>query len=97
MKLDKDNVIVKPILTEKTNDAREKLGKYVFCVHKDANKKMIKYSLESIYGVKVSKVNIVNVKSKLVRFRYKPGVKSGYKKAYVTLKEGNFDFFEGVQ
>jgi large subunit ribosomal protein L23 len=96
MKLELNNVVIRPILTEKSNLYREKLNKYVFQVHKHANKKMIKEALEDMYDVVVDKVNIVNTKSKIVRFRYKPGMRSGYKKAYITLKEGSFNFFEGV-
>ncbi len=96
MNLDINEVVVKPVLTEKSNLARENLHKFVFHVHKHANKKMVKDALEEMYNVKVEKVNILNTKRKMIRFRYRPGMKSGYKKAYVTLKEGTFDFFEGV-
>jgi large subunit ribosomal protein L23 len=96
MKLNLNNIVIKPILTEKSNLSREKLKKYVFKVHKKANKNMVKEALEGMYDVKVGKVNILNVKNKIVRFRYRPGIKQGYKKAYVTLTEGSFDFFEGI-
>ncbi len=96
MKLEKDSIIIRPLLTEKSISARERLDKYVFQVHKKANKQMVKSALETLYDVKVDKINILNVKSKIVRFRYRPGVRSGYKKAYVTLKEGTFEFFEGI-
>ncbi len=96
MKLDINKIVVAPILSEKSNLCREKLHKYVFKVHKDANKILVKEALEKLYNVKVEKINILNTKSKLVRFRYRPGVKSGYKKAIVTLKSGTFEFFEGV-
>lgn len=96
MKLNHNQVIIQPVLTEKTNLHRERLNKFAFKVHKNANKIMIKKALESLYDVEVKKVNIINTKSKEIRFRYRPGRKSGYKKAIVTLKSGTFEIFEGV-
>lgn len=96
MNLDVNNVVIEPVLTEKTITMREELSKYVFKVHKHANKIQIKKALESLYDVSVKRVNILNTKSKSIRFRYRPGRKSGYKKAIVTLSQGRFDFFEGV-
>jgi large subunit ribosomal protein L23 len=62
---------------------------YVFKVLQNTNKVQIKNAVEKVYGVKVTNVNIVNVPSKtrMVRGRY--GEKGGYKKAIVTLKEGD--------
>ena len=64
------------------------LGKYVFLVEKRANAPEIKKALKSIYNVDVMNVNCINVKPKPKRYRLRSGETSGYKKAMVTLKEG---------
>jgi large subunit ribosomal protein L23 len=94
--MDLNKVVFAPMLSEKTNLLREKLHKFVFKVHKKANKIEIKKALEKFYNVRVEKVNVMNTRGKSIRFRYKKGIKPGYKKAIVTLREGTFDFFEGV-
>jgi len=81
--------IVKGLLrTEKGADMMP-LGKYLFWVDGKANKVEISNAVESIYKVKVGKVNTMNVKGKPKRVRYTMGMTSGWKKAVVTLKEGN--------
>ncbi|MCD6448976.1 MAG: 50S ribosomal protein L23 [Thermotogaceae bacterium] len=86
-KLTPYDVIVKPILTEKThlmmNDR-----KYVFEVNPLANKGQIKEAIEKIFDVKVEKVNVVNVKPKPKRRGIYQGKSRRWKKAIVTLKEG---------
>lgn len=94
-------VLIKPLITEKSTRSTEKLGHYAFKVLKSANKLEIKKAVEEVYGVKVADVNtVLNVGKKKVRYT-KQGVASGmkpsYKKAYVTLKEGeNIDFYGNV-
>lgn len=71
---------------------RCKSPKYMFVVDDSANKKEIASAIEEIYhdrGVKVLSVNTVNVEGKAKRFRGRPGFKSSYKKAVVTLREGD--------
>ena len=82
------DIIIKPLLSEKTyaNIANKR---YAFVVKKDANKTEIKNAVESLFGVKVEKVNTANVDGKLRRQGKSKGYTSDYKKAYVTLKEGN--------
>lgn len=81
--------VVKGLLrTEKGADMMP-LGKYLFWVDAKANKVEISDAVESIYKVKVGKVNTINVKGKPKRVRYTMGMTSGWKKAVVTLKEGN--------
>ena len=81
--------IVKGLLrTEKGADMME-LGKYLFWVDKKSNKVEIRSAVENIYKVKVAAVNTINVKGKPKRVRYTMGMTSGWKKAIVTLKEGN--------
>jgi len=86
--IDPYKILKYPIITEKATDLAEK-NKYVFCVDKKANKKQIKEAVETVYNVKVEKVNIINVPRKRKNYRFRiEGYKSGYKKAIVTLKEG---------
>lgn len=82
-------IIKYPIITEKATAAIEG-NKYTFKVDKRAKKSQIKKAIETIYNVRVEKVNIVNVPEKKKSYRFRiEGYKSGYKKAIVTLKEGD--------
>ena len=88
--------IIKPIITEKATVLSEQ-NKTVFQVHRGANKKNIKKNLEKIFKVKVTKVNIINLKPKKKFKQGKMSTKSGYKKAVVTLKKGqSIDLTTGV-
>ncbi len=83
-----ENIILRPRITEKASDkATENV--YVFEVVPNANKVQIKEAVEKIYKVKAVKVNIAQTPSKTIFSRGKKGVKSGGKKAYVYLKEGD--------
>ena len=85
-----------PIVTEKATILSEQ-NKTVFKVHEKANKKTIKKNIEKLFKVNVIKVNIVNLKSKIKLKQGKLSKKSGYKKAIVTLKEGQtIDMTSGV-
>ena len=85
-------VLVKPILTEKANNQQEKLRRYAFKVSRKANKLEIKKAVEEFYGVSVVEVNTVVVpgknKTKFTKAGFIQGVKPSYKKAYVTVAEG---------
>ncbi|MBS1774184.1 MAG: 50S ribosomal protein L23 [Bacteroidetes bacterium] len=92
------DVLVRPVITEKVNSQMEKSGRYTFEVDKKANKLEIKKAVEEFYGVKVTDVNTVVVPGKLKnRFTkqgFLTGVKPSYKKATVTLAEGeSIDLF----
>lgn len=94
------SVLKKPLVTEKVSALNEK-GKYGFIVNADANKVEIKTAVEKQYGVNVEKVNTMNVMGKLKTRYTKAGVLSGrrpgYKKAIVTLAEGEvIDFYSNV-
>ena len=90
-------VVLKPLITEKTNVARYSGNKFYFQVHPKANKNMITSALEKIYKVKVVKCNVLIVKGKKKRTRYGASYGSNWKKAIVTLKTGDkFDFYEGI-
>ncbi|MGI8951873.1 MAG: 50S ribosomal protein L23 [Chitinophagaceae bacterium] len=86
-------VLIKPILTEKANLQQEKLRRYSFKVNRKANKLEIKKAIEDMYGIGVVDVNTVVVpgktKSRSTKAGVLKGVKSSYKKAYVTLAEGD--------
>lgn len=83
------DVIVSPIITEKAAKIAENGDKVVFKVRTDANKVQIKQAVERIFGVKVLRVNTINVKPKYRRVGRYAGTTSRYKKAIVTLQEGS--------
>ena len=94
------SVLKKPLVTEKVSALNEK-GKYGFIVAADANKVEIKTAVEKQYGVNVERVNTMNVMGKLKTRYTKAGVLAGrrpsYKKAIVTLAEGEvIDFYSNV-
>lgn len=85
-------ILIKPILTEKANAQQESLSRYAFKVDRRANKLEIKKAIQDFYGVSVIAVNTAvapgknksrNTKAGLVQ-----GMKSAYKKAFVTIAEG---------
>ncbi len=81
--------IIKNILrTEKSSEFLPE-NKYLFHVARDANKVQIRQAVEQIYNVKVVKVNTVIMHGKWKRLRFKAGKTPDWKKAVVTLKEGN--------
>ncbi|HOK35116.1 MAG TPA: 50S ribosomal protein L23 [Candidatus Pacearchaeota archaeon] len=80
-------ILKEPIISEKgTNLANQ--NKYIFKVFPEANKVEIQKAIEDIYKVKVKKVNIVNVRKKRKRVGRQEGWKPGYKKAIISLEEG---------
>ena len=90
------DIIVSPNITEKATSLSQ-FNKIVFKVHKDANKKSIKKSIEKIFKVNVIKVNTINLKAKNKIVQGKKSSKPGYKKAIVTLKKGqNIDLATGI-
>ena len=86
-----DQIIKAFRMTEKTNQMSSNLGQYVFEVNDDANRHSIRKAVEKAFNVTVTRVNVMNVKPKKKRNlrngRY--GRASGFKKAIVTLKEGD--------
>ncbi len=94
-------IIVKPVVTEKMTKLGEKLNRYGFKVQKDANKIEIKQAVEAMYNVTVTDVNTLIVAPKKKNRFTKSGVvngkSSGYKKAIVTVKEGEqIDFYSNI-
>lgn len=86
--MDVNDIIIRPVITEKTTELA-KQNKYVFRVHKKANKDMIEKAISSIFGVTPVKVNVMIVRGKRKRVRYNYGYTASWKKAIVTLKEGD--------
>ena len=92
------DIIVRPIITERSMAAVSE-KKYVFEVAKDAGKIEIKNAVEEIFGVKVAKVNTINVNGKAKRLGAgRPGKTKSLKKAYVQLTEDSktIELFEGM-
>lgn len=92
------DIILSPVVTERSMDLMES-NKYVFKVDKRSNKSEIKEAIEKIFdGVKVAKVNTINVLGKTVRTGRTVGKKSDWKKAIVTLKEDSktIEFFDSI-
>ena len=82
------NIIKKPLLTEKSTNLNQ-YNQYSFVVNKNSNSIQIKKAIENIFKVKVIKVNTSITHGKLKSFKGKIGYKKNYKKAIVTLAEGN--------
>ena len=94
--MDPRDVIKRPIVTEKSTDLMQQ-GKYVFEVDRSANKTQIKRAVESIFNVKVVKVNTIRQRGKLRRQGRFIGRTPDRKKAIVTLQEGQqIPIFEGL-
>jgi large subunit ribosomal protein L23 len=93
---DPRQIIKRPWVTEKSSDSREK-NWYVFSVDKRSNKQEIKDAIEKIFKVKVGKVRtLVTTGKKVKRFGRTVGKKQSLKKAYIEIKEGTIEIFEGV-
>ena len=89
-------IIVRPLITEKNTNLMS-LNKYCFQVAQSANQQQIKQAIEEIFSVAVVSVHTMNVRGKLRRRGQKLGYTSDWKKAIVTLAEGNrIELFEGV-
>jgi large subunit ribosomal protein L23 len=94
-------VLIKPILTEKANSQQETLRRYAFKVARKANKLEIKKAVEAMYGVTIVDVNTVVVpgknKTRYTKKGFVQGQKSAYKKAMVTVAEGEtIDLYSNV-
>jgi len=90
------DILLGPIVTEKGTRLSEH-GQIVFKVRMDANKAQIRNAVEGLFDVKVTKVNTIRVTGKTKIFRQTVGRRSDYKKAIVTLSEGqNIDYLSGL-
>ncbi len=93
--------MIKPIVTEKATQLTERRNQYTFSVSPEANKYQIKALVEKLYGVKVVSVNTANMRGKNKSRWTKSGLLRGkteaYKKAYVTVGEGQtIDIFSNI-
>ena len=89
-------IIIRPLITEKNTNLMV-LNKYCFEVDRAANKMQIKDAVESIFNVSVHAVHTMNVRGKLRRRGARYGYTADWKKAIVTLAEGDrIELFEGV-
>jgi large subunit ribosomal protein L23 len=90
-------VIVRPVVTERSTELADDRGAYTFIVNKDANKIEIKKAVETLFDVKVKDVRTANYRGKWRRVGQAYGQKAAYKKAGVTLVEGQrIDVYEGI-
>ena len=95
------DIMIKPIVTEKATQLTERRNQYTFSVSPEANKYQIKALVEQLYGVKVVSVNTANMRGKNKSRWTKSGLLRGkteaYKKAYVTVGEGQtIDIFSNI-
>jgi large subunit ribosomal protein L23 len=90
-------IIQRPMITEKSTRQKEEGRQYVFQVHPDANKIEIQSAVERLFKVKVLQVRTSNVLGKIKHLGRRYGKRPDWKKAVVTLREGDrIDFFEGA-
>jgi large subunit ribosomal protein L23 len=90
-------IIIRPLITERAAILTETENKVVFQVATSANKNEIKDAVEEIFDVTVTNVRTMNVKGKLKRMGRNEGRRASWKKAIVTLAPGDsLDFFEGA-
>ncbi len=91
------DIIKRPLITEKSTQARELYHQYFFEVHSQANKHQIVQAVESVFKVHVTDVKTLRVRGKFRRVGAHQGKRSNWKKALVTLKEGEkIEIFEGI-
>ena len=94
-------VLRRPLITEKTNYLNSQLHQYVFEVASDATKGMVKDAVETIFDVKVMRVNVINMPAKHkknLRSRRMTNRRTSFKKAVITLAPGDtIPVFEGVK
>jgi len=90
-------IIRKPLVTEKSTQQKETGNQYAFEVDRNANKVEIQFAIERLFKVRVIQVRTSNVLGKVKRLGRRFGKRPDWKKAIVTLKEGDrIDFFEGA-
>lgn len=92
------DVIRRPLITEKSTGMREESNTIAFEVHPKASKDQVKKAIEELFTVKVAEVRLFNVRGKMKRMGRYVGKRRDWRKAYVRLKEGEKapEFFEGV-
>ena len=97
MSLHPNEVLLAPVVSEKSYAQIEGSNTYSFRVHPDAHKTQVRQAVEELFHVKVERVNISQVKAKPKRRGLHRGTKPGWKKAIVQLRAGDsIEIFEGV-
>lgn len=90
-----NDIIIRPVISEKSTGLMEG-RKYVFQVARDANKLMIARAIKELFNVTPEKINIINMRGKNRRLRYRMGKRAAWKKTIVTLAIGQkIEIFEG--
>ena len=95
---DPRQIVLRPIVTEKTADLKESTNTVCFQVARNANKIEVRRAVETLFGVKVLEVRVVNVRGKMARFGRYTGLRPNWRKAYVRLAAGEktIEFFDQV-
>ena len=97
MSLHPNEVLLAPVVSEKSYSLIED-RKYTFKVHKNAHKTQVRQAVEELFDVHVVNVNILKVQAKPKRRGLTKGIRPGWKKAIVQLREGDaIEIFEGAQ
>ena len=89
MKKNPRDVVIEPVVSEKSYDLIQDFNTYTFVVDKRSNKTEIKQAVAEIFDVRVTRVNTINRKGKRKRYGYKYGKRKDIKRAVVTLAEGD--------
>ncbi len=90
-------ILVGPVVSEKSTRAADLSNQYVFKGLRDASKPEVRKAVEKMFDVKVTAVQLLNVKGKTKRFGQTTGRRSDWKKAYITLAEGSEIDFAGAE
>ena len=91
------DIILRPLISEKSNKKRELFNQYTFEVARESNRIEIRRAVEKIFNVKVASVKTINVKGKIKQRGRIVGKRKDWKKAVVKLLPGQrIDFFEGA-
>ena len=97
MSLHPAEVLIRPVISEKSYEQITQ-NRYTFKIHQDAHKTQVRQAVEQMFDVTVVKVNILKVQAKPKRRGLIKGVRPGWKKAVVELKQGDsIEIFEGAQ
>ncbi len=99
MERNPESVVLRPVITEKSSELQYEENQYTFEVAPDANKPMIREAVQQLFDVRVVDVRTMNMhgKRRRVRGRWQMGRPKGWKKAIVTLAEGDMiDIYEGA-
>ena len=98
MSLHPNEILLAPVVSEKSYAQIEGSNTYSFRIHPDAHKTQVRQAVEELFGVKVIRVNISKVQPKPKRRGLHRGTRPGWKKAIVQLRQGDtIEIFQGAQ